>query len=95
MGVQLMTLEELIKDLFPIDYNCGNIVVENGSIVRWTSVDPSILTEEELRILKNNKDIKNQLIDIDFKTIRALRAGDQEILDELEQEAVSLRAQLI
>jgi hypothetical protein len=41
-----------------------------------------------------NKVILDQLTEIDLKSIRALRASDTERLQQLEAEAVLLRAQL-
>lgn len=42
-----------------------------------------------------NQPIYDQLDQIDFKSIRALRANDTDRLAELEAEAVALRAQLL
>jgi len=42
-----------------------------------------------------NTDLYNQLQDIDFKSIRALRINDTEKLAAFEQQAVEIRAQLL
>jgi len=39
-------------------------------------------------------EIKNQLNDLDLKSIRALRAGDEEYIQKYEDEAVELRKKL-
>lgn len=43
----------------------------------------------------NNETIYNELEKIDLKSIRALRTGDTNRLESLEQDAIALRAQLI
>lgn len=43
---------------------------------------------------QRNEDVLKQLDEVDFKSIRAIREADQERIDELEAEAVALRAQL-
>ncbi len=42
-----------------------------------------------------NKPIRDQLLEIDLKSIRALRAGETERLTSLELEAEELRGQLV
>ena len=42
-----------------------------------------------------NKPIYDALEDIDLRSIRALRANDTQRLNELEQQAAALRAQLL
>lgn len=54
-------------------------------------------TDEEKINEKNTKriaEIKAELIELDNKTIRPLRAGEMEKLEELEKQAEALRAEL-
>jgi len=46
----------------------------------------------EQQYLKQIDEIKSGLIELDLKTIRALRAGETEYLQEYEAQAVELRA---
>lgn len=50
-------------------------------------------SEEELKQLEINE-IKAKLNEIDLKSIRALRAGETEYLEQYETQAVALREQL-
>ena len=54
-----------------------------------------IITENNKKIYKNRiEEIKQALNDIDLKSIRPARAGEQERLDELENQAIVLRTEL-
>lgn len=50
-------------------------------------------SEEEVK-QREIESIKSQLNEIDLKSIRALRAGDTEYLEQYEAQAVALRKQL-
>jgi hypothetical protein len=57
-------------------------------------------TEVSQQYIFHNNKIKNQAIykqleDLDFKSIRALRSKDTELLNDLEQQAAVLRQQLL
>lgn len=49
---------------------------------------PYVLTFEE-----KNRDLLAQILEIDLKSIRALREGDQVKIDEWEAKAIAIRAQ--
>jgi cold shock CspA family protein len=59
----------------------------NGNIIESRSVQ---LSNEEI-----NAPILVKLSVIDLKSIRALREGDQVRIDDLEEQAAALRAQLV
>lgn len=50
---------------------------------------------QQKRLKDLNKDVYEKLDEIDLKSIRALRTGDTERLQQLEAEAVELRSQLV
>lgn len=59
----------------------------------WKQEVLSLWEKEQFEAI--NADILKQLEEIDSKSIRALRTNDTAKLDELEQQAVILRQQLI
>ncbi|MBP3820965.1 hypothetical protein J6G99_04900 [bacterium] len=62
-----------------------------NSLQAWGKTENEILTEKkEIQI----REIKEQLNEIDLKSIRPARAGETERLAELENQAVELRNQL-
>lgn len=64
---------------------------------RW-DIELTEIKEEKDSILilkEKNKEIYKKLEEIDLKSIRALRTGDTNRLESLEQEAIVLRAQLV
>ena len=62
-----------------------------NSLQAWGKTENEILTEKkEIQI----REIKEQLNEIDLKSIRPARAGETERLVELENQAVELRNQL-
>jgi hypothetical protein len=68
-----------------------NLVLETDVLATQHEIDEmyanAAKTERKAQIL-------SELSDIDFKSIRALRANDKEKLDELEAKAVTLRQEL-
>ena len=60
-------------------------MVKEGAIFKMPIPRP--LTFEE-----KNSDLLTQLLEIDLKSIRALREGDQVKIDEWETKAVAIRA---
>lgn len=89
------------------DHNDGN----GPFIQFWDVPGFDMPTDKELAILRNtpttlqkyafflnyqkNKPIYDALDALDLKTIRPLRAGDMQKVEELEAQAVALRAQLL
>lgn len=51
------------------------------------------MTDNEIYLF--NLQILRQLCDIDGKSVRALRTNDSDKLQELEEQAIALRAQLL
>jgi hypothetical protein len=88
------------------DHGDGNVVLGE-----WNVIDIARPTKEEIEswmkdsevqekdvLIKNeiaNQSIYKELDEIDFKSIRALREEDIQRLAVLEEQAVSLRAQLL
>lgn len=65
--------------------------------IDYTFYNERYLSPEELAEAQKQAriaEIKEELNEIDFKSIRALRAGEDERLDELEAEAQALRDEL-
>lgn len=78
---QIEISEEIFKDIEKYEF-------KNDEIVK-------IENYETLKAKEARKgEILNQLKDIDDKSIRALRANEQERLNELEAQAVELRKEL-
>ncbi len=65
----------------------SDIIDDEKDLVDMDSL--SIVEMEELKI-----DIHNELDEIDKKSVRALREGNQELLEKYEQRAQELRAKL-
>lgn len=65
----------------------------NEDIRRFQIVENPQLTAEELKA-RTVEAIKSQLYELDLKSIRALRAGEAEYLEQYEAQAVALRMQL-
>lgn len=67
------------------------VPVPNHGLDTWDGVKwiPRVLTFEE-----KNEDLLAQLLEIDLKSIRALREGDQVKINEWEGKAISIRARL-
>lgn len=58
--------------------------------------DPDVLHKKQCKVnCELNKPILVQLDALDLRSIRALRAGDQTYIQQYEQEAQELRAQLL
>ena len=73
--------EEIFKNIEKYEFKNGEIVlIENFEILK----------AKEAR----KEEILNQLKEIDNKSIRALRADEQERLNELEAQAIELRKEL-
>ena len=78
---QIEISEEIFKNIEKYEFKNGEIVlIENFEILK----------AKEAR----KEEILNQLKEIDNKSIRALRANEQERLNELEAQAVELRKEL-
>ena len=75
----------------------GNCFVEElqstDGIRRFEIKSIPQLGEEELRANEIKK-LKNELAELDLKSIRALRAGDTQYIEKYESQAVSLREKL-
>ena len=79
--IQIEISEEIFKNIEKYEFKNGEIVlIENFEILK----------AKEAR----KEEILNQLKEIDNKSIRALRADEQERLNELEAQAVELRKEL-
>lgn len=62
-------------------------------LAQWEQDVLSDYNAKQFKII--NRSVLDQLEAIDIKTIRALRTNDQDRINQLEQEAAQLRAQLI
>lgn len=67
------------------------VIYQNGEIVENPEY-PNLLAEDERQ--KQIEDIKEQLQELDLKSIRAIRANDTEYLEDYEAQAQWLRTQL-
>jgi len=65
--------------------------IAGENISRYSFAPESLLAMNRIA----NQPIYDQLDQIDLKSIRALRANDAQRLNELEQQAAELRAQLL
>lgn len=77
--------------LLPNEYKLGGI--EDKEIYA-AKLDEIIKNNNNNIYLKRIEEIKQELSAIDLKSIRPARAGETEKLDELENEAIKLRAEL-
>ncbi len=106
-----MRIEDLLDYLYPIDLYNGNITLQDdgqGAYIKsWDVIGVKRPTTDDIEalitqhsediILKQqiNPIIKSQLVELDFKSIRALRENDVEKIEELNLQAEELRAQLL
>ena len=73
---------------FQVDFEIEDLDIYAGKLQEF--IDIFNEKEKQARITE----IKAQLDELDKKTIRPLRAGETERIDELENEAIKLRAEL-
>lgn len=73
---------------FEVDFEIEDLDIYAGKLQEF--IDIFNEKEKQARITE----IKAQLDELDKKTIRPLRAGETERIDELENEAIKLRAEL-
>lgn len=80
-----MAIEETETALYALE---PNEIIQNGEII----INPDY-ENQQLILAKQQRiaAIKQELIEIDAKTIRPLRAGEQDKLNELEAQAEVLR----
>lgn len=72
------------------------LIWENTEIPKPTKKQLDAVVGYSDEYLKQiNSEVYKKLDEIDFKSIRALRTNDTERLQQLEQEAVALRAQIV
>jgi hypothetical protein len=93
----IQTEENKDGELFIVKFEVSNHTFPTQEEIQaWESEYEDLLRAKSLadEFLRVNKITLDQLQEIDLKSIRALRANDTERLQELEAEAVVLRAQL-
>lgn len=95
-GIQGVTFWQTQPDGTPWNDAYDGIVWENTEIKKPTKRQlDAIVGYSEEYLKQANAEIYKKLDEIDTKSIRALRTGDTNRLESLEQEAVALREQLI
>lgn len=77
-------------------WNVGGVDKPTEESILSHAEYPDIIHKHQCQVnCELNKPILAQLDAIDLKSIRALRAGDQTYIQQYEQEAQDLRAQLL
>lgn len=100
--IQGVSYWETQYDGTPWNHPYEGLVWENKEISKptktqlntWSKEAAVIQSYTEKTNIIDNAAILKQLIEIDKKSIRALRAGEPERLEALEQQAIELRTQL-
>lgn len=69
----------------------------DAQLAQWAiDLQPQFdLQQEDIRLVGLNKDVMKQLIDVDMKSIRALRENAVVQIQNLETQAIALRAKLV
>jgi hypothetical protein len=84
LETNIITQKELIE-------HPNKVVVQNGELV----LNPNYEKEEkEKQKQKRKQEILKLLDELDLKSIRAIRASDEEYIEKYEQEAIVLREEL-
>lgn len=90
-----MEIGEIFTGVYPpeaVEWCNGNNAtiteIEKLDGVRRFQIVEAVVPDNEI------SQIKNQLNELDLKSIRALRAGDSEYIQKYEAEAVELRSRL-
>ncbi len=68
------------------------VIYQDGEIVENIEFESIFLEEERLNQIE---EIKQQLKELDLKSIRAIRANDEDYLETYEAQAIGLRTQLV
>lgn len=78
--------------IYKWDSKLGDIP-SSAQLAQWREELSGAYVKEQNKI--KNQGLKEQLLQLDLKSIRALRTKDQTRLDELEAQAVELRKKLL
>lgn len=68
------------------------VIYQDGEIVENIKFESILLEEERLNLIE---EIKQQLRQLDLKSIRAIRANETDYLETYEAQALELRTQLV
>lgn len=79
---------EITKDVYD---NIEHYIYENGELILDPDYDSKVAELEKIAMIE---EIKAQLDALDLKSIRAIRAKDEEYIDKYEAEAQELRRKI-